>query len=45
MFRSERRTEYGLLLAGSTLAATPVIVLFLIFQRYIISGIRISGIK
>ncbi|WP_235940033.1 carbohydrate ABC transporter permease [Occultella kanbiaonis] len=44
-FRSERRIEYGLLLAGSTLAATPVIVLFLIFQRYIISGIRISGIK
>lgn len=45
IFRSERRIEYGLLLAGSTLAATPVIVLFLFFQRYIISGIRISGIK
>ncbi|UFU04973.1 carbohydrate ABC transporter permease [Ruania halotolerans] len=44
-FRSERRVEYGLLLAGSTMAAMPVIVLFLIFQRYIISGIRISGIK
>lgn len=45
IFRSERRIEYGLLLAGSTLAAMPVIILFLIFQRYIISGIRISGIK
>lgn len=44
-FRSERRIEYGMLLAGSTLAATPVIVVFLFFQRYIISGIRISGIK
>ncbi|MFC7405875.1 carbohydrate ABC transporter permease [Georgenia alba] len=44
-FRSERRVEYGMLLAGSTLAALPVIVLFLVFQRYIISGIRISGIK
>ena len=44
-FRSERGTEYGLLLAGSTLAALPVIVLFLVFQRYIISGIRISGLK
>ncbi|MCA1736170.1 MAG: carbohydrate ABC transporter permease [Actinobacteria bacterium] len=44
-FRSERRIEYGLLLAGSTLAAAPVIALFLFFQRYIISGIRISGIK
>jgi len=45
IFRSERRIEYGLLLAGSTLAAAPVIALFLVFQRYIISGIRISGIK
>jgi multiple sugar transport system permease protein len=44
-FRSERGTEYGLLLAGSTLAALPVIVLFLAFQRYIVSGIRISGLK
>jgi len=45
VFRSERRVEYGMLLAGSTLAALPVIALFLAFQRYIISGIRISGIK
>jgi multiple sugar transport system permease protein len=44
-FRSDRRIEYGMLMAGSTLAATPVIALFLVFQRYIISGIRISGIK
>lgn len=44
-FRSEFRVEYGMLLAGSTLAATPVIVLLLVFQRYIIAGIRISGIK
>ena len=44
-FRSERTIEYGMLLAGSTLAALPVIILFLIFQRHIISGIRISGIK
>ncbi|WP_024286433.1 carbohydrate ABC transporter permease [Cellulomonas sp. KRMCY2] len=44
-FRSDRRVEYGMLMAGSTLAATPVIAIFLVFQRYIISGIRISGIK
>jgi multiple sugar transport system permease protein len=44
-FRSERSTELGLLMAGSTLAAIPVIVLFLIFQRYIIGGIKISGLK
>lgn len=44
-FRSERSSELGLLMAGSTLAAIPVIGLFLVFQRYIISGIKISGLK
>jgi len=44
-FRSERSTEMGMLMAGSALAAAPTLVLFLIFQRYIISGIKISGLK
>ncbi|WP_169082487.1 carbohydrate ABC transporter permease [Paenibacillus sp. PL91] len=44
-FRSERSTEMGLLMAGSTLAAIPTIILFLIFQKYIIKGIKISGLK
>lgn len=44
-FRSQRSTELGLLMAGSTLAAIPTIVLFLIFQKYIIRGIKISGLK
>ncbi|MDQ0059482.1 carbohydrate ABC transporter permease [Paenibacillus harenae] len=44
-FRSERATEMGLLMAGSTLAAIPTVILFLIFQKYIIKGIKISGLK
>ncbi|WP_084959238.1 carbohydrate ABC transporter permease [Thermoactinospora rubra] len=44
-FRSDRASEMGLLMAGSTLAALPVIVLFLIFQRQIIAGVRITGLK
>ncbi len=44
-FRSERATELGLLMAGSTLAAAPVIVLFLIFQRQIIGNIKMAGLK
>ena len=44
-FRSERNTELGLLMAGSTLAALPVIVLFLIFQRQIIGNIKMAGLK
>jgi multiple sugar transport system permease protein len=45
LFRSERGTELGLLMAGSALAAAPVIILCLVLQRYIIEGIKISGIK
>lgn len=44
-FRTERNTELGLLMAGSTLAALPVIVLFLIFQRQIIGNIKMAGLK
>lgn len=44
-FRSERGNEWGLLMAGSMLAAVPTIILLLIFQRYIVNGAKISGIK
>lgn len=44
-FRSERSTELGLLMAGSTLAAAPVIILFLVFQRQIIGNIKMAGLK
>jgi multiple sugar transport system permease protein len=32
-------------MAGSALAAAPVILLCLVLQRYIVGGIKISGIK
>ncbi|MFX4272637.1 carbohydrate ABC transporter permease [Propionibacteriaceae bacterium Y1685] len=44
-FRSERSPERGLLMAGSLLAALPVIVLVVIFQRKIIGNIKIAGLK
>ncbi|SDR86409.1 carbohydrate ABC transporter permease [Microlunatus soli] len=44
-FRSERSAELGKLMAGSALAATPVVVLFLIFQRQIIGNIKMAGLK
>jgi multiple sugar transport system permease protein len=44
-FRSDRGNDWGMLMAGSTLAALPTIVLVLIFQRYIVNGVRISGMK
>ena len=44
-FRSVRGNEWGLLMAGSALASLPTIVLLLVFQRFIVNGVRISGIK
>jgi multiple sugar transport system permease protein len=44
-FRSDRGNDWGLLMAGSTLASLPTIILLLVFQRFIVNGVRISGIK
>ncbi|WP_099159500.1 carbohydrate ABC transporter permease [Virgibacillus ndiopensis] len=44
-FRSDQGNDWAMIMAGSTIAAIPVIVLFLIFQRHLIEGIKISGIK
>jgi multiple sugar transport system permease protein len=44
-FRSEQSTQWAMIMAGSTLAAVPTIILFLIFQKYLIEGIKLSGIK
>lgn len=37
--------EYGILLAGSTIASLPIILLFLFFQRQFTAGIALSAIK
>jgi multiple sugar transport system permease protein len=44
-FRSDRGNDWGLLMAGSTLASLPTVALLLIFQRFIVNGVRLSGIK
>ena len=44
-FRSERGTDWALLMAGSTIAALPTVFLMLIFQRFIVNGVRIAGLK
>jgi multiple sugar transport system permease protein len=38
-------TDFGLLMAGATLAALPTIIIFLIFQRYFLQGITVGAIK
>jgi multiple sugar transport system permease protein len=38
-------TDYGTLLAGSVLIITPILVLFVLLQRYFVQGLATSGIK
>lgn len=44
-FLDDRGPQYGQLMAASTLAALPTILLLIVFQRYIVAGVRLSGIK
>jgi multiple sugar transport system permease protein len=44
-FRSSYDRQMHYVMAASTLTALPTIVLFLVFQRVIVQGIKISGIK
>ena len=38
-------TDYAVIMAGGVLASIPVLILFLIAQRYIIEGVSRSGVK
>lgn len=42
---SEFGTNYGLLLAGASMAAIPMIIFFFSFQRYFMQGLRIGALK
>jgi multiple sugar transport system permease protein len=44
-FTSEHNVAYNLLMAASTLVVLPVVVLFLIGQRFFIDGITLGGVK
>jgi multiple sugar transport system permease protein len=45
LFQTSYFTEYGLTLAASVLCTVPVILVFLIFQRHIIQGVALTGLK
>ncbi|MEW5814254.1 MAG: carbohydrate ABC transporter permease [Spirochaetota bacterium] len=45
IYRSEFGTNYGLLMAGATMAAVPMIIFFFSFQKYFMEGIRIGALK
>jgi multiple sugar transport system permease protein len=41
----QNRTQYGLLLAGSTVVVLPVLFVFLALQRHFVQGIAMTGLK
>ncbi len=43
--QSEFSTDYGLIFAGASLAALPMIVFFLAFQKYFLEGVRAGALK
>ncbi|HHV81858.1 TPA: carbohydrate ABC transporter permease [bacterium] len=43
-FKSNVSTSWGTLMAATTMAIIPLIVIFIIFQRYFISGMLTSGL-
>ena len=44
-FSSESQSSFHLIMAAASLATIPVIIIFIIFQRQIIKGIALAGLK
>ena len=43
--QAENSTEFGLIMAGAALAAVPIIIVFLLFQKYFTKGITMGAVK
>jgi multiple sugar transport system permease protein len=44
-FVAEHGLNYGLIMAGATMSVVPVLVVFIIFQRHVVEGIALTGLK
>jgi len=43
--QAEMSTDYGLIMAGATLGAVPIVAIFLMFQKYFTNGITLGAVK
>ena len=43
--QGENSTDFGLIMAGSALASVPIIIVFIIFQKYFTKGITMGAVK
>jgi len=44
-FQSSLSTEWGLYAAASMLVSIPVVIVFMLLSRYLVSGLTIGGVK
>ncbi len=43
--QAESATDFGMIMAGAALAAVPIIIVFITFQRYFTKGITMGAVK
>lgn len=43
--QAENATDFGLIMAGAALASVPIILVFLLFQKYFTKGIAMGAVK
>ena len=43
--QSEMSTDYGLIMAGAALGSIPIIIIFLMFQKFFTRGITMGAVK
>lgn len=43
--QAENATDFGLIMAGASLASLPILIVFLIFQKYFTRGIAMGAVK
>ena len=45
MLQSANVSDYDLLMAGAVVASVPVLILYMLAQRFVIEGVSRSGLK
>lgn len=43
--QAENSTDFGLIMAGATLAAAPILIVFIVLQKYFTKGITLGAVK
>ena len=43
--QAENATDFGIIMAGAAVAAIPILLVFLVFQRYFTQGIAMGAVK